>query len=255
MRSFGPPARAGPMKIAIVGSGISGLVCAHLLRRRHEITLFEADSRLGGHTNTIRVDLPDETHHVDIVFTVYNDRNYPGFERLLDQLGVGDPAVRDELLGIGRRRLRIQRLVAKRPIRVSLASGRALVSPDGPRSAALQPRGPRPSWAWTGSGPSLGEFLHEGGYSREFMERLIVPQASAVWSADPAQMWDFPGELAGRGLRQPRDVRLERGRPRWRPVVGSSKSYVDALTATLGRRIRLSTPVRRDRAAGPTALR
>jgi predicted NAD/FAD-binding protein len=69
------------MKIAIVGSGISGLTCAHLLRRSHEITLFEAESRLGGHTNTVRVDLADETQHVDTGFIVHNDRNYPGFQR------------------------------------------------------------------------------------------------------------------------------------------------------------------------------
>src|SRR3954463_8476472 len=76
------------MRIAIVGAGVSGLVAAHLLQPRHEVTVFEEGPRAGGHTNTVRVDTADETLHVDTGFIVYNDRNYPHFERLLDELGV-----------------------------------------------------------------------------------------------------------------------------------------------------------------------
>ena len=84
MRFFGPPARAGPMRIAIVGAGISGLTCAHLLHRRHEITVFEADdTRRRPHQHGARGPA-DETHHVDTGFIVHNDRNYPGFQRLLE---------------------------------------------------------------------------------------------------------------------------------------------------------------------------
>src|ERR1700727_3635730 len=76
------------MKIAIVGGGVSGLVTAYLLAREHEVTVFEAGRYAGGHTNTIRVDTASETHHVDTGFIVFNDRNYPTFERLLSRLGV-----------------------------------------------------------------------------------------------------------------------------------------------------------------------
>src|SRR5579884_3157537 len=76
------------MRIAVVGAGVSGLVVAHLLHDRHEITVFEAGDHVGGHTNTIRVDTANETHHVDTGFIVFNDRNYPSFERLLGRLGV-----------------------------------------------------------------------------------------------------------------------------------------------------------------------
>ena len=76
------------MKIAIVGTGISGLVAAHRLHLEHEIVVYEAGSRVGGHTNTIRVDTEDETHWIDTGFIVFNNRNYPNFERLLDELGV-----------------------------------------------------------------------------------------------------------------------------------------------------------------------
>src|SRR6478735_9519662 len=76
------------MKIAIVGAGVSGLVAAHLLHREHQIAVFDAAPYAGGHTNTIRVDTADATHHVDTGFIVFNDRNYPKFTRLLEELGV-----------------------------------------------------------------------------------------------------------------------------------------------------------------------
>src|ERR1700691_4625313 len=76
------------MKIAIVGAGVSGLVAAHLLQREHEIVVYEASSRAGGHANTVRVDTPLGSHHGDTGFIVFNDRNYPNFTRLLDSLGV-----------------------------------------------------------------------------------------------------------------------------------------------------------------------
>src|SRR4051794_7704371 len=80
------------MKIAIVGTGISGLVAAHLLHREHELTVCEAGGRIGGHSNTVRVDFGDETHWVDTGFIVFNDRNYPNFEALLAELGVASQA-------------------------------------------------------------------------------------------------------------------------------------------------------------------
>ena len=76
------------MKIAIVGTGISGLLAAHQLHREHEIIVYEAGARLGGHSNTVRVELGEETHDVDTGFIVFNDRNYPNFEALLAELGV-----------------------------------------------------------------------------------------------------------------------------------------------------------------------
>ena len=77
------------MRVAVVGAGVSGLVVAHLLHRAHDVTVFEANDYAGGHTNTVRVDTPNETHQVDTGFIVFNDRNYPNFERLLERLGVG----------------------------------------------------------------------------------------------------------------------------------------------------------------------
>ncbi len=86
------------MRIAIVGAGVSGLVVAHLLGGEHDVTVFEAASYAGGHTNTVRVDTPNETHAVDTGFIVFNDRNYPNFERLLGPAGRRLPTLGDELL-------------------------------------------------------------------------------------------------------------------------------------------------------------
>ena len=76
------------MRVAIVGAGVAGLACAHRLSAEHDVTVFEANDYAGGHANTVRVDLADETHWVDTGFIVLNDRNYPNFERLLGELGV-----------------------------------------------------------------------------------------------------------------------------------------------------------------------
>ncbi len=76
------------MRIAIIGAGISGLVCAHVLHSDHDVVVFEAENRPGGHANTVRVQTEQGAYDVDTGFIVYNDRNYPNFERLLTQLGV-----------------------------------------------------------------------------------------------------------------------------------------------------------------------
>jgi predicted NAD/FAD-binding protein len=230
------------VKIAVVGAGIAGLTCAHVLGRRHEVTLFEAEDRLGGHTNTVRVDLADETHHVDTGFIVHNDRNYPRFRRLLDELGV---------------------TTQPSDMSFSVSDGSAFefngASPNGLfacRSHLVRPefhrmvrdllrfnREARSLIGLNGSGPSLGAFLEAGGYSPAFVERLIVPQASAVWSADPAQMWEFPASFLAEFFDNHGMLGL-RDRPRWHTIRGGSRTYVDALAARFEGRIRTATPIR-----------
>jgi predicted NAD/FAD-binding protein len=229
------------MRIAIVGAGISGLAAAHLLAREHEITVFEAGARAGGHANTVRVDTEDATHHVDTGFIVFNDRNYPNFERLLAALRVPwQPS--DMSFGVSDGRdfeysgASANGLFAKRA---------HLVTPWFHRMVADLVRFNREARALLragGDGPSLGQWLEERRFSRPFVERLIVPQASAVWSADPGQMWSFPARFLveffdNHGMLSPR------GRPRWQTVSGGSARYVEALLSRFTGRMRLRTPV------------
>ena len=230
------------MKIAVVGAGISGLVAAHLLHPQHEITVFEANERIGGHTHTIRVDTADATHHVDTGFIVFNDRNYPSFEKLLAQLGVASQpttmsfSVKAEPedfeysgtpRGLFAQRANLTRPAFYRMIFDLLHFNR--------EARQLVEQGD--------DDVSLGDFLESRRYSRQFIERLIVPQASAVWSADPRQMWAFPARFLVRFFANHGMLGIG-GRPRWSTIVGGSHRYVDALIAPFRDRIRTAAPVR-----------
>jgi uncharacterized protein len=205
--------------------------------------VLEAGSYAGGHVNTIRVDTADETHDVDTGFIVYNDRNYPNFMKLLDDLGVATQpstmsfSVSDgngfeyngaSANGLFARRSSLVRPSFHRMIRDLLRFNR-----EAPALIGLN-----------GSGPSLGQFLDDGKYSREFVDRLIVPQVSAVWSADPQQMWSFPASLLAEFFHNHGMFGVN-GRPNWRTIAGGSARYVEPLVAALGDRLRLSCPVDR----------
>jgi uncharacterized protein len=232
------------MKIAIVGAGISGMTVAYALHRDHQITVFEAGSYPGGHTNTVRVDTPYGTHHVDTGFIVFNDRNYPSFERLLGKLGVASQpstmsfSVSDGIGDFEYNGASPNGLFAKRA---------HLVTPWFHRMVADLVRFNRASRELlgdAGSDVSLGDWLERQRFSRPFIERLIVPQASAVWSADPAQMWSFPARFLAEFFHNHGMLSL-RDRPRWRTVKGGSARYVEPLVAPWRDRLRLGTPVER----------
>jgi predicted NAD/FAD-binding protein len=230
------------MKIAIVGTGVSGLVAAHRLHPEHELTIYEAGPRIGGHTNTVRVDLEDETHWVDTGFIVFNDRNYPNFEALLDELGVAtQPSHMSFSVSDGHGDFEY----AGTP-RGLFARPSHLLSPTFLGMLREWRRFNREARALigiNGTAPSLGAWLEEKGFSEHFVERLIVPQASAVWSADPEQMWSFPASFMAEFFENHGMFGL-RDRPRWRTVSGGSISYVEAITAPWRDRVRLRAPVR-----------
>ena len=242
------------MRIAIVGAGVSGLVAAHLLAREHEIVVYEASAYAGGHAHTVRVESSERAYDIDTGFVVINDRNYPNFTRLLDQLDVARQPTNMsfsvkgedddfEYAGTPRGlycqprnlvRPRFQRMVLdllrfNRELRAMLAPERA-----GSLERACED---------TRSQESLGEFLARRRFSRTFVERLIVPQVSAVWSADPRQMRSFPVRFmaeffANHGMLGFRD------RPRWSTITGGSARYIDALIAPFREHVRLRAPVR-----------
>ncbi|MGA9858505.1 MAG: FAD-dependent oxidoreductase [Solirubrobacteraceae bacterium] len=235
------------MRIAIVGAGVSGLTTAHLLGPGHEVTVFEAAGYAGGHTNTIRVDTADETHHVDTGFIVFNDRNYPNFQRLLERLRVASqPSTMTFSVSDGRGDFEYNGsspngLFAKRAHLVTPWFHRMLADMARFNRSARELLAPGNTAA---GGPSLGHWLEQQRFSRPFIERLIVPQASAVWSADPAQMWSFPARFMAEFFDNHGMLGF-RDRPRWRTISGGSARYVEALLSAFPGRVRLRTPVTR----------
>ena len=174
------------MRVAIIGAGVSGLVCAHRLHCEHDLVVFEASDRAGGHANTVRVETEAGVHDIDTGFIVFNDRNYPNFERLLDELGVETQPSR---MSFGVSDGHDFEYNGASPNGLFASRGQIL-KPSFHRMIAELVRFNRNARALLASeaDPSLREWLAVGGYSRAFVERLIVPQAAAVWSANPAQM-------------------------------------------------------------------
>jgi len=231
------------MRIAVVGAGISGLVAAHLLHERHELVVYEANAYAGGHSNTIRVDTGHATHHVDTGFIVMNDRNYPGFTRLLARLGVATQPTHMSFSVKGEEE---DFEYAGTPAGL-FCQPRNAFSPRFQRMILDLLRFNRKLAAMLESGEggeeSLDDFLARNRFSRAFVERLIVPQVSAVWSADPRGMRSFPVRFVAEFFSNHGMLGF-RDRPRWSTVRGGSARYVEALTAPFRERIRLSTPVR-----------
>lgn len=235
---------AHEMRIAIVGAGISGMVVAHLLHCHHEIVVFEAGERPGGHSNTVRVDTPEQTHHVDTGFMVFNDRNYPSFEGLLSQLGVeSQPStmsfgVSDGLGDFEYNSASPNGLFAKRA---------HLLTPWFHRMIADLVRFNRAARELLSGGEgdvSFGEWLARRELSEAFVQRLIVPQVCAVWSADTRQMWSFPARFVAEFFDNHGMLGMI-GRPRWRTITGGSERYVRVLTHPWRDRLRLGAPVHR----------
>ena len=236
---------ADSKRIAVVGAGVSGLVAAAELHRAgHDIHVFEAAGYPGGHTNTIDVETPAGPLPVDTGFIVFNELNYPNFERMLGELGVASQAadmsfsVSDDRGGFEWATTGPRGLFAKPAHALDPRFHRML------RDLVRFNREARKLVGSGGHGPSLRRFLADGGYSEYFVERLLVPQASAVWSADPAQMWSFPAGFLAEFFENHRVLQL-RGRPAWRSITGGSRRYVEALIAPFRDRVHLRTPVRR----------
>jgi predicted NAD/FAD-binding protein len=230
------------VRIGVVGAGVSGLVAAYVLQRAHEVVVFEAQDRIGGHVHTIRVEESDATHHLDTGFIVFNDRNYPGFERLLALLGVASRP--------SRMSFSVSAIDEDFEYAATSASGlyarrRNLVSPSFQRMVLEVPRFQRLARALLAGedeGVSLRDWLAQHRFSQAFVERLIVPQVAAVWSANPRQLWSFPARFLAQFFWNHGMLSL-RDRPAWRTIQGGSARYVEALAGSLRQPIRIGSPV------------
>lgn len=217
------------MRIAVVGSGIAGLSAAWLLSRRHRVTLFEAEPRLGGHTHTVDLTLDGTRFPVDTGFLVFNHRTYPELTRLFRQLGVETVAsdmsfsVRldePELEWAGSTLATVfgQRRNLTRPAFWAMLRDLLRFNRESVRDAEL------------GGGMALGDYLRSRGYGRPFVEWYLLPMAAAIWSCPAARMLEFPLSsfvtfCRNHGLLQIFD------RPQWRTVKGGAREYVKRLAA------------------------
>ena len=225
----------------MVGGGIAGLTAARVLARDHEVTLFEADSRLGGHANTIEVDDPRGPIGIDTGFIVLNDTNYPTFRGLLEELGV---AIQDSEMGMSMARADGSFEFAN--TRRGLFAQRSnIASPAFLRLIADQLRFNRAVLELIGDpdAPTVGEFLRAGGYSEFFARNAISPLVSAVWSTGSEGYETFPLGFLAEFLNNHGMLR-QIGRPVWQTVTGGSRRYVAELARGLTTdRVRLSSPV------------
>ena len=248
-----------PLKIAVVGTGVSGLVAAHQLHRNHDVTVLEADSRIGGHVNTIDVTVDGRDYAVDTGFIVYNERNYPRFTRLLAELavatqptdmsfGVSDPTTGLEYCGTNLNTLFAQRRNLLRPSYL-----RFLTEISRFNRAARQLVADEPRWdtadrlpAGADASPqeeeSIADYVRRQGYSDAFVHQFLVPFGASIWSADPATFTEFPIRAYARFMHNHGLLEL-RDRPQWRTITGGSRTYVDALVAPFADRIRVASPV------------
>ena len=221
-------------RIAVVGAGISGLAAAWLLSRRHDVTLFEARARLGGHTNTVDVEMDGLTHPVDTGFLVFNERTYPNLIALFDELKV-DSHVSDmsfsvsldggrlEWAGTNLNTLFAQRHNALSPSFLGML--RDIVRFNGMADRYLAHA------AQTHC--CVGDLLDAGRYGRPFRDHYLLPMAAAIWSCATADVLRFPAATFLRFCINHALLQINQ-RPRWRTVRGGGREYVRRLAAGIG---------------------
>jgi len=231
------------MKIAIIGTGISGLTCGYYLHKKHDITVFEANDYIGGHTATVDVELQGKTYPVDTGFIVYNDRTYPNFIKLMDELKVKTIptemsfSVRNDANGLEYNGHTVMTLFAQKRnwfnprfyhfiyeiLRFNkLAKQEAKVA-----EVELQ---------------TLGQFLNYHRFSQYFCQNYILPMGAAIWSSTLADMRAFPLTFFLRFFLNHGLLDIT-NRPKWNVIQGGSRSYIEPLTQGFRQNIRTSSPV------------
>ena len=230
-------------RIAIIGSGISGLTTAYLLHKSHEITLFEANDYIGGHTHTVKVAQGEQSYDIDTGFIVCNDRNYPNFLKLMDKLNIAmQPtemsfSVRNNPLGLEYNGHNLNTLFSQR---------RNLLRPKFYRLIRdilyFNKAAKKAIEEGVAENITLDTFVNQQSLSDIFKNNYLLPMAAAIWSCSMEQAGEFPLHFflkffLNHGLL---DIK---NRPQWYAVKGGSKAYIDPMTSGFKDRIRLSSPV------------
>ena len=231
------------MRIAVIGTGIAGLTAARELHGSHELTVFEASDWVGGHTHTLDVPTADgSTLAVDTGFIVFNEKTYPGFCGLLQELGVPWQAsdmsfsVKCDRTGLEYNGTNLDKLFAQRSNLLRPSFWRMvkdILRFYREAEAVLDPAAQE---------ETLGGYLERNGYGRAFIEQHMIPMGAAIWSTCPEEMLAFPLRFLVQFFHNHGFLQVD-GRPQWLVVEGGSRSYVEPLTRPFRDRIRLRTPV------------
>jgi predicted NAD/FAD-binding protein len=230
-------------RVAVIGAGISGLGCAWLLGQKHDVTVYEAKKRLGGHSNTVDVEMDGRQIPVDTGFIVYNEPNYPNLVGLFDALGVRTEAS-DMSFAVSLANGGLE--WSGTTIGTLFAQKRNLARPGFHRMwleiLRFNRAAPRDWQAGRLDGQSLGQYLDTGGYGATFRQHYLLPMGAAIWSAPMEEMLAFPARSFVRfcmnhGLLTVND------RPQWRTVSGGSRQYVTRLRAATRATFHVDAPV------------
>ena len=220
------------MKIGIVGSGISGLSCAYFLDKSHEVTVFESEEKIGGHTATFDVQLDDKTYQVDTGFIVFNDRNYPNFVKLIEDLGIAKKntsmgfSLSDSETGIEYAGKNLDTIFAQRQNIFSwsfLTMLRDIIRFNKQATDDLKKNNIDPS-------ENLGCYLTRNSYSKIFVDKYLVAMGSAIWSADWDNVLEFPAIFFVSFFHNHGLLSI-RNRPQWHVIEGGSREYLAPLTS------------------------
>ena len=230
------------MRIAIVGSGISGLGAAYLLSAQHDVSVFEANDYIGGHTHTHDIEVAGKSYAVDTGFIVFNPAHYPNLIKLFAELAVASqPTIMS--FGINNARSGVEYNATN--LNSLFCQRQNLFKPSFLRMAYDITRFYREAKTLLNvadPGPSLGEYLIENRYSRWFRDDHIVPMASELWSSPSTKILEFPAKYLVQFMDNHRMMDLGE-RAAWSVVCGGSQTYVRALLAKLPANVHLNAPV------------
>lgn len=230
------------MKIAVIGTGISGMTVAALLHPEHDLTVFEAEDYVGGHSHTVDLALGGKTYAVDTGFIVFNELNYPHFVKLMKKLGV---SWQKSSMSFSVKCLKTGLEYCPSTLSTFFVQRRNLLKPWFWKMILEIFRFRRESETLlreTGFELTLGEHLTRGHYSRAFREYVIIPMGAAIWSADPDKFRAIPARFFAQFFKNHGFLNVK-NQPQWLTIQGGSRRYVEVLTRPFREKIRLKTPV------------